>query len=144
MNRRIYCDSSVLLKRYREEPDSETCSRELERMTLGGDFLLSSKLALVEVTRGIDRNLPPEAAQEDLDEAVEIANRTRYGLANGVWSSDGARAMWVASRLRSGVVWLNTYNMFDSSSPFGGVRESGYGREGGVTGMRAYVKGGAR
>jgi predicted nucleic acid-binding protein len=70
MNRRIYCDSSVLLKRYREEPDSETCSRELERMTLGGDFLLSSKLALVEVTRGIDRNLPPEAAQEDLDEAV--------------------------------------------------------------------------
>jgi predicted nucleic acid-binding protein len=70
MNRRIYCDSSVLLKRYREEPDSETCSRELERMTLGGDFLLSSKLALAEVTRGIDRNLPPEAAQEDLDEAV--------------------------------------------------------------------------
>jgi predicted nucleic acid-binding protein len=70
MNRRIYCDSSVLLKRYREEPDSETCSRELERMTLGGDFLLSSRLALVEVTRGIDRNLPPEAAQEDLDEAV--------------------------------------------------------------------------
>jgi predicted nucleic acid-binding protein len=70
MNRRIYCDSSVLLKRYREEPDSETCSRVLERMTLGGDFLLSSKLALVEVTRGIDRNLPPEAAQEDLDEAV--------------------------------------------------------------------------
>jgi predicted nucleic acid-binding protein len=70
MNRRIYCDSSVLLKRYREEPDSESCSRELERMTLGGDFLLSSKLALVEVTRGIDRNLPPEAAQEDLDEAV--------------------------------------------------------------------------
>jgi aldehyde dehydrogenase (NAD+) len=78
------------------------------------------------------------------EEAVEIANRTRYGLANGVWSSDGARAMWVSSRLRSGVVWLNTYNMFDSSSPFGGVRESGYGREGGVTGMRAYVKGGAR
>jgi predicted nucleic acid-binding protein len=70
MNRRIYCDSSVLLKRYRDEPDSETCSRELERMTLGGDFLLSSTLALVEVTRGIDRNLPPEAAQEDLDEAV--------------------------------------------------------------------------
>ena len=52
MNRRIYCDSSVLLKRYREEPDSETCSRELERMTLGGDFLLSSKLALVEVIPG--------------------------------------------------------------------------------------------
>jgi predicted nucleic acid-binding protein len=70
MNRRIYCDSSVLLKRYRDEPDSETCSRELERMTLGGDFLLSSTLASVEVTRGIDRNLPPEAAQEDLDEAV--------------------------------------------------------------------------
>jgi predicted nucleic acid-binding protein len=70
MNRRIYCDSSVLIKRYRDEPDSETCSRELERMTLGGDFLLSSTLALVEVTRGIDRNLPPEAAQEDLDEAV--------------------------------------------------------------------------
>jgi predicted nucleic acid-binding protein len=70
MSRRVYCDSSVLLKRFLEEADSESSSLELERMTLEGDHLLSSRLALVEVTRGVDRNLSPEAPQEDLDEAV--------------------------------------------------------------------------
>jgi predicted nucleic acid-binding protein len=70
MNRRVYCDSSVLLKRFLEEVDSESSSLELERMTLEGDHLLSSRLALVEVTRGVDRKLSPEAPQEDLDEAV--------------------------------------------------------------------------
>jgi len=70
MNRRVYCDSSVLLKRFLEEADSESSSLELERMTLEGDHLLSSRLALVEVTRGVDRKLSPEAPQEDLDEAV--------------------------------------------------------------------------
>lgn len=78
------------------------------------------------------------------EEAVQIANHTRYGLANGVWTQDGARSMWVASRLKSGVVWANTYNLFDPTAPFGGVRESGWGREGGRTGLQAYLKEGSR
>lgn len=72
MTRRVYCDSSVLLKRFLEEVDSESSGLELERMTLEGDHLLSSRLALVEVTRGVDRKLSPEAPQEDLDEAVAM------------------------------------------------------------------------
>lgn len=74
------------------------------------------------------------------EEAVQLANHTRYGLANGVWTQDGAKSMWVASKLRSGVVWANTYNLFDPSAPFGGVRESGWGREGGALGMLSYLK----
>lgn len=74
------------------------------------------------------------------EEAVAIANHTRYGLANGVWTTDGARANWTASKLRSGVVWINNYNLFDPTAPFGGTRESGWGREGGAFGMRAYLR----
>jgi acyl-CoA reductase-like NAD-dependent aldehyde dehydrogenase len=74
------------------------------------------------------------------DEAVQMANHTRYGLAAGVWTQDGARAMWTASKLKCGVVWENTYNLFDPTAPFGGVRESGWGREGGRVGMNAYLK----
>ena len=74
------------------------------------------------------------------DEAVQMANHTRYGLAAGVWTQDGARAMWTASKLKAGVVWENTYNLFDPTAPFGGVRESGWGREGGRVGMNAYLK----
>jgi predicted nucleic acid-binding protein len=70
MNRRVYCDSSVLLKRFLVEADSVEFIRQLSDLKRGGDFLLSSKLAIVEVTRGVDRHLPHEAAQEDLDEAV--------------------------------------------------------------------------
>ena len=72
------------------------------------------------------------------NEAVERANDSTYGLAAGVWSDDGARSRWVASKLRAGVVWANTYNRFDPTSPFGGFRESGYGREGGQHGLEAY------
>lgn len=74
------------------------------------------------------------------EEAVSIANHTRYGLANGVWTGDGARANWTASKLRSGVVWINNYNLFDATAPFGGTKESGWGREGGALGMRAYLR----
>lgn len=70
MSRRVYCDSSVLLKRFLVEDDSVEFIRQLSDLKQGGDFLLSSKLAIVEVTRGLDRNLAPEAPQEDLDEAV--------------------------------------------------------------------------
>ena len=73
------------------------------------------------------------------DEAVAKANNTTYGLACGVWSEKGSRTLWVAERLRAGVVWANTYNRFDPTSPFGGVKESGFGREGGRHGLEGYL-----
>ena len=73
------------------------------------------------------------------EEAVAKANNTKYGLACGVWSEKGSRTLWVAERLRAGVIWANTYNRFDPTSPFGGVRESGFGREGGRHGLEAYL-----
>jgi aldehyde dehydrogenase (NAD+) len=73
------------------------------------------------------------------EEAVVKANNTKYGLACGVWSEKGSRTLWVAQRLRAGVIWANTYNRFDPTSPFGGMRESGFGREGGRHGLEAYL-----
>jgi len=73
------------------------------------------------------------------EEAVAKANNTKYGLACGVWSEKGSRTLWVAQRLRAGVIWANTYNRFDPTSPFGGMRESGFGREGGRHGLEAYL-----
>jgi aldehyde dehydrogenase (NAD+) len=75
-------------------------------------------------------------------EAVEKANNTPYGLSAGVWSDKGSRILWMASQLRAGVVWSNTFNKFDPASPFGGYKESGYGREGGRHGLAAYLKDG--
>jgi aldehyde dehydrogenase (NAD+) len=72
-------------------------------------------------------------------EAVEKANNTPYGLSAGVWTEKGSRILWVAQRLRAGVVWANTFNRFDPTSPFGGYKESGYGREGGRHGLEAYL-----
>nr|WP_240529024.1 aldehyde dehydrogenase family protein [Streptomyces antioxidans] len=73
------------------------------------------------------------------DEAVEKANNTPYGLSAGVWTQKGSRMLWTAGRLRAGVVWSNTFNKFDPTSPFGGYRETGYGREGGRHGLEAYL-----
>ncbi|HEY5018993.1 MAG TPA: aldehyde dehydrogenase family protein [Streptosporangiaceae bacterium] len=73
------------------------------------------------------------------DEAVAKANNTPYGLSAGVWTDKGSRVLWLAQRLRAGVVWANTFNKFDPASPFGGYRESGYGREGGRHGLAAYL-----
>jgi aldehyde dehydrogenase (NAD+) len=73
------------------------------------------------------------------DEAVQMANNTRYGLSAGVWTNKGSRYLEFASRVQAGVVWCNTYNKFDPASPFGGYKESGFGREGGVHGLAAYV-----
>ena len=73
------------------------------------------------------------------DEAIEKANNTPYGLSAGVWTDKGSKNMYVAQRLRAGVVWCNTFNQFDPSSPFGGYRESGFGREGGRAGLREYL-----
>ncbi|MEJ3742081.1 aldehyde dehydrogenase family protein [Actinomycetes bacterium KLBMP 9797] len=72
-------------------------------------------------------------------EAVEKANNTPYGLSAGIWSEKGSRILWMADRLRAGVVWANTFNKFDPASPFGGYKESGYGREGGRHGLEAYL-----
>jgi aldehyde dehydrogenase (NAD+) len=74
-----------------------------------------------------------------VDEAIARANNTPYGLSGGVWSDKGAKAFRVSSRLRAGVVWANTYNKFDPSAPFGGYKESGVGREGGLHGLEPYV-----
>jgi aldehyde dehydrogenase (NAD+) len=72
-------------------------------------------------------------------EAVAKANNTPYGLSAGVWTEKGSRILWMAQRLRAGVVWANTYNRFDPASPFGGYSESGFGREGGRAGLAAYL-----
>ncbi|MGH3665911.1 MAG: aldehyde dehydrogenase family protein [Egibacteraceae bacterium] len=73
------------------------------------------------------------------DEAVAKANNTPYGLSAGVWTDKGSRILWMAQRLRAGVVWANTFNRFDPASPFGGYQESGFGREGGRHGLEGYV-----
>ncbi|HET9029192.1 MAG TPA: aldehyde dehydrogenase family protein [Candidatus Aquilonibacter sp.] len=73
------------------------------------------------------------------DEAVDKANNSQYGLSAGIWTEKGSKNMWVAQHLRAGVVWCNTFNQFDPSSPFGGYRESGFGREGGVHGLLEYL-----
>ncbi len=72
-------------------------------------------------------------------EAVEKANNTPYGLSAGVWTEKGSRILWMAERLRAGVVWANTFNRFDPASPFGGYKESGFGREGGLHGLEPYL-----
>ncbi len=76
-------------------------------------------------------------------EAVEKANNTPFGLSAGVWTDKGSRILFMAANLRAGVVWANTFNKFDPASPFGGYKESGYGREGGRQGLAAYLKAGA-
>jgi aldehyde dehydrogenase (NAD+) len=74
------------------------------------------------------------------DEAVEKANNTPYGLSAGVWTEKGSRILAMAQQLRAGVIWANTYNRFDPASPFGGYKESGFGREGGRHGLEPYLE----
>jgi aldehyde dehydrogenase (NAD+) len=74
------------------------------------------------------------------EEALEKANNTPYGLSAGVWTEKGSRILWMAQHLRAGVIWANTYNRFDPGSPFGGYKESGFGREGGLHGLEPYLK----
>ncbi len=74
-------------------------------------------------------------------EAIEKANNTPYGLSAGIWSDKGSRILWSAQQLKAGVIWANTFNKFDPASPFGGYKESGWGREGGRHGLAAYLKG---
>jgi aldehyde dehydrogenase (NAD+) len=74
------------------------------------------------------------------DEAIEKANNTEYGLSAGVWTEKGSRILSMVSKLKAGVVWANTFNRFDPTAPFGGYKESGFGREGGMHGLHAYVR----
>jgi aldehyde dehydrogenase (NAD+) len=75
-----------------------------------------------------------------VDEVIQKANNSPFGLAAGVWTDKGSRIFNLTTKLKAGVVWANTYNKFDPSSPFGGYKESGFGREGGLHGLSAYVK----
>ena len=74
-------------------------------------------------------------------EAIDKANNSPFGLSAGIWSDKGSRILWTAKRLRAGVIWSNTFNKFDPASPFGGYKESGWGREGGRHGLSGYLKG---
>jgi aldehyde dehydrogenase (NAD+) len=74
------------------------------------------------------------------EEALEKANNTRFGLSAGVWTDKGSRILKMSAALKAGVVWANTYNKFDPSSPFGGYKESGFGREGGRHGLLEYLQ----
>ena len=73
------------------------------------------------------------------DEVIEKANNTPYGLSAGVWTDKGSKIFNMTTKLRAGVVWANTFNQFDPTSPFGGYKESGYGREGGLHGLTPYL-----
>ena len=75
-----------------------------------------------------------------IDEVIEKANNTPFGLSAGVWTEKGAKIFHLTQKLNAGVVWANTFNKFDASSPFGGYKESGFGREGGLHGLKPYVK----
>ena len=74
------------------------------------------------------------------EEAISRANNTPYGLSAGIWTDKGSKMFAIADKLKAGVVWCNTFNKFDAASPFGGYKESGFGREGGLQGLRAYVR----
>jgi len=74
------------------------------------------------------------------DEAIKKANDSEYGLAAGLWSEKTSKLFDVAHRLNAGVIWANGYNLFDPASPFGGIRHSGFGREGGVAGLWPYLE----
>ena len=84
-----------------------------------------------------DFGTPPAVA---CNEAVELANNTRYGLAASVWTENINLALDIAPKIKAGVVWVNATNLFDAAAGFGGVRESGFGREGGWEGLMAYLK----
>ena len=73
-------------------------------------------------------------------EAVELANNSKYGLSASIWSENINLALDIAPKIKAGVVWINSTNMFDAAVGFGGYRESGYGREGGKEGMLEYLK----
>jgi aldehyde dehydrogenase (NAD+) len=106
------------------------------RPTLFTNVSQSHRIAREEIFGPVLSILTFRTAQE----AVEKANNTPYGLSAGVWTEKGSRILWMAERMRAGVVWANTFNRFDPASPFGGYKESGFGREGGLQGLEPYLE----
>ncbi|KAG9394583.1 Aldehyde dehydrogenase family [Carpediemonas membranifera] len=110
-----------------------------------GDFWVPTLITNVGPTSTVVQNEifgPVVAAMtfRDAKDAVELANNQRYGLGSGVWSENISLALDVAHQIRAGMVWVNCYNMFDATGPFGGRKETGYGRQGGQEGLMNYVK----
>jgi aldehyde dehydrogenase (NAD+) len=105
------------------------------RPTLFTNVSQSHRIAREEIFGPVLSILTFRTAQE----AVEKANNTPYGLSAGIWTEKGSRILWMAQRMRAGVVWANTFNRFDPTSPFGGFKESGFGREGGLQGLEPYL-----
>lgn len=106
------------------------------RPTLFTDVAQSSRIAQEEIFGPV---LTIQTFRTE-DEVIEKANNTPFGLSAGVWTDKGSKIFNMTTKLRAGVIWANTYNKFDPTSPFGGYKESGYGREGGLHGLSAYVK----
>ena len=104
--------------------------------TIFTDVAQSSRIAQEEIFGPV---LTVQTFRTD-DEVIEKANNTPYGLSAGVWTDKGSKIFNLTTKMRAGVVWANTYNKFDPVAPFGGYKESGYGREGGLHGLYAYVK----
>ena len=105
---------------------------------MGGDFAPQNPIGGVKLAL---ESLPSitKLFLVGVPEVIEKANNTPYGLSAGVWCDKGARLFQITAALDAGVVWGNTFNKFDPTSPFGGYKESGYGREGGVHGLGAYL-----
>ena len=116
-----YQDNAVIVV---EDPEPESDEIKIQCQSLEGECTLRTACRNV---------LTPE-------EALEKANNTPYGLSAGIWTEKGSLIHWMAERLRAGVIWANTFNKFDPASPFGGYKESGFGREGGMQGLGAYLK----
>ncbi len=106
------------------------------RPTIFTDVAQSSRIAQEEIFGPV---LTVQTFRTD-EEVIEKANNTPYGLSAGVWTDKGSKIFNLTTKMRAGVIWANTYNKFDPTSPFGGYKESGYGREGGLHGLSAYVK----
>ena len=104
--------------------------------TIFSNASMSHKIAREEIFGPILSVLTFRTAEE----ALEKANNTRFGLSAGVWTEKGSRILKMSGALTAGVVWSNTYNKFDPSSPFGGYKESGFGREGGKHGLLEYLQ----
>ena len=118
------------------QPDSDLPKRGFYfRPTLFTGVSQSHRIAQEEIFGPVLSILSFRTPQE----AVEKANNTPYGLSAGIWTSKGSRILWMADQMRAGVVWANTFNKFDPTSPFGGYKESGFGREGGRHGLLAYM-----
>ena len=97
--------------------------------------------ALAIASAGVRKVSTESTGPKTSSRAIAKANNTPYGLSAGIWSDKGSKILAVADKLRAGVIWANTFNRFDPASPFGGYKESGYGREGGRHGLAAYLKG---